>query len=346
MREFRFKKQRASGLLLSFFLGSILISLVLTVSFLVTRDIQTVRSLVSGAQSRYAAEGMNELGLQIVNENLPGYEPQIDQALFSVPVLASLDITAIEDAVPCSNREEEWRKLDVTESMQLALFAQVDEHGGTENVEKFYVEFYVADEEGNVTFPPSDDVLRWKILGLNEAGQTEAISEFIPLLTNRVEQSNPSLFGSWIEDGTVPSGYSSAKFRQNGTPAVFHPDYPIETFLETHEYNYLVLTNVITRSLENNIYFRVLGGDHPENPVGLSCEYVTLTANVRGENGALYTQQSVETLIKEGENLPAFDFVFYNTDNTGEEAETVPGGSALPEVGSGVTEVPLTTVPF
>lgn len=300
-------KQNASALLLSFFMMSILIVLVTGVSFVMIRDVSTVRSVVAGSQARYAAEGMGEVGLLTVKNNLPGYEPSFEDYSFSSEALASLNIHAREETVPCTIGGEEWRRLERNESIQLPLFAQVGEEANEEGMEKilqFYVEFYVADEDGNVNFNPSTDVLRWKIIGLQD-GDTEAISEFIPLFGDRRFQDNPTLFGSAVNDASLTQ-YTAAKYRQMGFPAVFHPAYPIEDFLAGHSTNYLVLTNVVQRDYENTIYFRLHAQDVPA-----VCEYIRLDSRADVAFGGV--RQEIQTLVREGENLPVFDFVLYHT---------------------------------
>lgn len=298
------KSSKASALILSFLLMTLLLGLSLSVSVIVLKDIRAVRTFVAGKQALYAAEGMSELGLLTLAENLPGYEPSFTDYHFTSAALASMEITARGQVVPC---DQAWRAISPNESVQLPLFAQIDQEGNTEKVEQFYVEFYVGDENGNVSLPPRNDVLRWKILGLQNL-KTEAISEYIPLdwTNNRTSQSNPSKFGSSLA-GSVPTGYSYAKYYDSGYPSVFYPTYPIGRFLADHSYNYLVLTNVVQRSgSENIIYFRL----HAENPEAV-CEYTELSSTADVEFGE--ARQLLKTTVKEGENLPVFDFVLYHT---------------------------------
>ncbi len=313
--------KKASALLLSFFMMSLLILTAIVVSGLVIRDVRAVRTMVAGLQSRYAAEGMSELGLHTVKENLPGYETSFFDYAFTSEALASLEMslemTARESTVPCSFEGEGWRALAPGESVQLALFAQADPDGTTiDYIPKFYVEFYLGDKEGNAVFPPRDnkgnstDVLRWKILGLTDSGFPVAMSEYIPLQETRNSRLTPTLFGSSIpsEVSGVGTGYTYGKFYdESGYYGVFHETYSIEEFIAKHKYDYLVLTNVVQRITDNFIYFRF----HAVHTDAV-CEFVKLASQGDQEFGE--ARQSLETFVKEGENLPVFDFVLYHTD--------------------------------
>jgi hypothetical protein len=306
MKNFKLHS-RASALLVSFFLMSILILVGMAVSVLVIHDLRASRTMVSGTQALYAAEGMTELGLQSLKDNLPGYEETgLVDFEFLNSAMATLVVHARENDVPCEEQGEEWRALAQNESIQIPLFAQTAADGSIEEIELFYVEFYVDYGDYYVT-PPSEDVLRWKILGLvNDTGTTQAVSEYIPLDSG--SSTGSSVFGTDPDliDSSAPTGYQYGKFYDNksGVGSILDPYYPIWTFLGDHNYNYLGLTNVVTREYENTLYFRF----HGEDKEGV-CEYVKLAS--AGESGD--AQQELTTLVKEGENLPVFDFVLYHT---------------------------------
>lgn len=297
---------RASALLISFFLMSVLVLVGMAVSVLVIHDLRASHTMVSGAQALYAAEGMTELGLQLQKENLPGYEPELTNYIFLNNALASLTVHARENDVPCAYQGNVWRALAQNESIQIPLFAQTTAEGAMDKVSLFYVDFYVADADGNVISPPTDDVLRWKILGLNGSNDTQAVSEYIPLNGTHTTAGDPSVFGT-VVDSSVPTGYTWGKFYDaSNYPSVLNPTYPISSFLGTHDYNYLVLTNVVQTGTENTIYFKFHSQDYP----GV-CEYAKLATVGTGASGD--TKQELNTLVKEGENLPVYDFVLYHT---------------------------------
>ncbi len=308
---------------------TMLILVAITVSVLVIRDVESVQTIVEGEQALYAAEGMSELGLLTVKTNLPGYQPSFEDNIFANSALASASLTAQGALVPCDGQDADgWSVLDPNESIQLALFAQSDPDGNTMKNTSFTVEFYVGDEEGNSLFNDmtsylsTQDVLRWKILGLYNA-HTEAISEYIPLDTtnSRTTRILPSAFGPGV-DGTVPEGYKYAKFYDSGHPSRFYPSYAISTFLADHDYNYLVLTNIIQGYDDAYIYYRLLwttgsSSITTELP-SVVCEFTEISSVADMGD----TRQVLSTLVREGENLPVFDFVLYHTRD--DEAEESP----------------------
>lgn len=330
-----FTNKKASALLLSFFLMSVLVMLSISVSILVVKDLETVRTIVGGTRAYYVAEGVTELGLQELKDNLPGYEPSYaaTELNFLNAAVATLASMARSDtnSVPCEGQGD-WHALGPNESAQIPLFAQVDDAGNIEPTEglymDFYVEFYAADEEEVVHSPATTrDVLRWKVLGrtgtLASPGATEAMSEYIPLYNDEgfYTADSPTRFGSnATELGTLPPGYQDGKF-YSSSGATYDAGYPISTFLSNHVFNYLVLTNVITESTANEvIYFRFHASNYA--PV---CEYVELDATGTSDYGS--AQQELETLVKEGENLPVFDFVIYHTTGAESETTTSSGGT-------------------
>jgi len=302
MKTFSFH-HRASALLLSFFMMSMLVMVGLAVSILVIHDLRASRTELAGAQASYAAEGMTEIGLQLMKDNLPGYEPTSTGDLGVDMASLTVDALSTSGTMPCDGQndaDDGWRKLSQNESIQIPLFAQTTAEGAIQNVQNFYVEFYV---DGST---PVTDVLRWKILGMTipPNSRTEAVSEYIPLVGGQNSSGNPSIFGPAAQ--ATATGYSSGKYYRASYPSVTFPTYSIQTFLQGHEYNYLVLTNVVTTSTNNAIYFKYHGVD--ELPV---CEYTQL--NSSAELTSEQVRQELVTLVKEGQNLPVFDFVIYHT---------------------------------
>jgi hypothetical protein len=258
-----------------------------------------------GLSAAYAAQGVSELGLLATGQNLPGFEQDFSVTLGEgVEAQGSLSARSSSGVFPCPGQGEEWRRLSHNESIQIPLFSVVDEHGTLESIQEFYVEFYVAAEDGTAQVAPVDDVLRWKILGLDEKGKTEAMSEYIPLYGSQNSATQPTLFGT-TQLGALPVGYSDGKFFSRGGDFGV---YPIRMFVRNHSRNYLILTHVIQgEATDQDIYFRFHGKDHA--PV---CEYAEVDAQGFTTRG-VPTQVNVETLVREGENLPVFDFVIYHT---------------------------------
>jgi hypothetical protein len=301
------KAHDASALLITFSMTSLLILVVMGVSAFVLEDLGVVRTVVAGKQAEYAAEGMSEYGLLLSKNELPGYEVELTDTSFSNGARASLTVSARDSQVPCTiDGETGWSVLVPSESIQLPLFAQVgDRDADVNKVLDFYVSFYVGDEKGEAKLK-SGEVLRWKILGMKR-DITEAISAFIPLDGVHLLPEDPSIFGSAIPHSrAVPEGYSTASYHAlTGIQAVFHDSYPIRQFLEGHDFNYLVLTNLAGDG--SNIYYQL----HAPGSEA-ACTYVRLESSAQVDVGE--ARQSIETVIREGENLPAFDFVLYQTD--------------------------------
>lgn len=311
------RKQPASALLLSVFMMSMLILVSLGVSYLVLEDLRTMRTVVGGVQATYAAEGMTEIGLHMVKQNLPGYESEIleSEDYFDV-TLSSLDLVARGNTIPCEGQgEEEWFRLSKNESVQLPLFVQNDEEGDDiTEVEDFTVLFYLGDSDGEAV-ATNIDILRWKIIGFTSPpnSKTEAMSEFVPLnpdYTNSAD--NPSLLGTYQVNNHQ---YSQGKYTSNGG---FTATMEISTFMQNHDYNYMILTNVYESS-RTYIYYRL------ETNAELACPYVQVNGLASNDYGE--ARQSLSTFMREGENLPAYDFVLYNTDY--EEGESEEGGASV-----------------
>ncbi|MBI4127319.1 hypothetical protein HY463_01275 [Candidatus Peregrinibacteria bacterium] len=278
-------KKRASALLISFFLMAILITVGLGVGTIVFRDISSIRTILNGKTAAYAAEGMSELGLQILKEKLPGYETELKNSK------GKLTITARGNSIPC---EGEWRNLTLNESLQLALFAQTDE--GIDAINDFSVTYYLPDNP-----MPQGNVLRWKILGMDSNNKTEAISDYLDGSGLKIFDSNSNAKFYAYENG----GY------------IFYEQYPISTFLANHQYNYLILSNVVQLSGAPNVGSYQDIGDEDINTINLKltgtskkavCEYAVL--NSTADYGD--ARKSIKTVVKEGENLPVFDFALYN----------------------------------
>lgn len=314
----------ASALLLAFFMMTMLILVAISVSILVLRDTAAVRTIVGGTEALYAAEGMTELGLYSVKENLPGYEPTYDLMTFTNDTEASAVLASRGTVVPCEGQDEDgWGRLAPNESVQLALFAQMDAEGNTLKNTSFTVDFYVGDEDGEslyslmTDFLDSQDVLRWKILGLYY-GQTEAISEYIPVdAPNRTTRDVYSFFGPGIDGTVTDEGYLWGKYYDSGYPSHFYANYPISTFLEGHDYNYLVLTNIIQGGEEAYIYYRLnwslVNSEAVDRDLGeVVCEYTEINSVADSVQGD--ARQELQTLVREGENLPVYDFVLYHTE--------------------------------
>lgn len=301
----KLKKHSASVLLLSFFIMTLLILVGLAVSFMVLGDLNALRSLRSGVQTRYSTEAMLEYGLLSVALHLPGYELEFPDYTYSSQIEAELLIHAREESIPCSpvSEIEPWRALDPGESFQMPLFYELAD-GSLQAVSEFYVEFYIGNEEGNGVYIPGE-VLRWRILGETPSGNSEAISAFIGLLSaSAVTPETATQFGTSV--AATYSEYTSASYYSTES-YTYYPEQTIQGFLLTHDKNVLFLSNLIQEE-EAIIFFRI----HSTDPnVPLPCDYLTLTAQSLSTFGDTFHEG--EIIVEEGRNFPVFDFAVYHT---------------------------------
>ena len=108
--------------------------------------------------------------------------------------------------------------------------------------------------------------------------------------------------------------YTQAKYYSSGFRSVFYPHYPILNFLNENDYNYLVMTNIIQGVEDAYIYYRLnyaSGGDG--TLVEVVCEYAKISSTA--DATLAEARQELVTLVKQGENLPVFDFVLYHTED-------------------------------
>lgn len=301
-------KKPASSLLLAIALTSLLLSLTLAVSTLVIWDLRAARVEVAGFKARYAAEGMSELGLLDIKKGLPGYQPSYEDFEFTSNATASLTSFAKNEVVPCDGT---FRRISMNESVQFPLFTQEELEGPQSKVLDFVVDFYVGDEDGVPVFNPTRGaILRWKVIGFrDEAGfeqTTEAVSEFISLWdASHNSPENPSQFGSSV-GRALADAYTRASYYDTVRHQNF-PSYSIRDFLNGHRVNNLVLTSFLPGDGQF-LYVKLHAIDAPA-----ACEINTLKATGLFESEDLV--QSLQTQVREGENLPVFDFVLGNVED-------------------------------
>lgn len=306
-------RKNASAILLSFFLMSMLIVGGIGLTSIVLNDLTSLRTMVNGYKARYASEGMTELGLKLVKDKLPGYEVEILAQEFASEATADLNILSRGEAVPCIDQGADgWRTLSFNESIQIPLFYQDETE--VVNLSEFIVNFYMPEN-----LNPSGDIFRWKILGLNSSNETESISEYIGIDGSKNSDANPSIFGASPDTSLPQDFYSANYYRPNGRGGfIFEEVYSINSFLNEHTYNYLVLTNIVQLNAQGT-----LSDEEDQNYINFRfesdpavCEFVDLEASSDYAN----VIQSIKTLIKEGENLPVFDFALYHTKGKLEES--------------------------
>lgn len=305
---------KGTALLTALLIMGLLITVSLLISSLVLRENRVVKNLLSSGRAYYAAESGVELSLYGLYHQLPGWEP-IDEGYL---IAGISDDSVVEyrmdnrcETFPCvdsrfsfdrqADLDEElartfYYQLDLNETVSLPLFV-VDEDGAEIlNVDDFTVEFFTplnVREHLNLELNPDKikgwDILRWKIIGLEDGTDaTETISDFTAV-SNGTDAVGPSWFGTVscnefpgrvvpkiicrpyavedvreviAEDGTtVFSGIcSNTQAREfydyvgGVEDRVIEEEniaecYPIEQFLDNHHLNYLTLTNLFNPSV-------------------------------------------------------------------------------------------------
>lgn len=305
-----------TALIVALLVMGVLMAISLALSALVLRESVVTREFLDAGQSFYAAESASEIGLYGVKNNLPGWEPK---GGVSVPIsvgenaVAELKVSNKCRAYPCFDGGYDfdgktsgvvpeakafYATLGLNESVTIPLFVMGDD-GLPQKVTDFVVEFYAG-------FGPDDlnvkrklitgeqvavsdwDVLRWKIVGLNDPKKTtksmvtESISDFtsVSTLTGGLKTmaEKPSWFGTmdnWDSKDLVsgrytdkiaytpytpsPGGcgvtearefylYKSGEAGKSEIDEVSHC-YKLARFMNDHILNYLTLTNLINPSV-------------------------------------------------------------------------------------------------
>lgn len=294
--------RRASALLISLLLMAFLAVFGIGMSQLIVKSIRVERNVVEAGKAYFAAESGVERALYFHENQFPGYEVPESEASVELTNGTSYEyeMSAQENRVPClhggdSSGEEAWRTIEVQESVSWPLFRYDAATDGRVDLTHFELN-YGLNRLGGV----SGNALRWKILGIDAQGNTQAISGLLPFSgaqpTETLDQDDTANFFDSDPSGT----------------AVNFPNYPISTFLEEHTFNYLVLTNVIIPSTQsagdqllemNQLRVQLF-------TAGSACEYTLIRSTGFAEN----TRQAIDSLVKLDEALPVFDFVLYQTN--------------------------------
>jgi len=188
------KDIKGTALLVSLLVMGVLVSIALSLSALVFRELMITKDFLNSGMAYYVAESGTEIALYALENNLPGWQP-IDTnsegaVLYSVKgVEGSYILDNRCKAYPCFDGYEKtgdltqyYAVLDQNESIQIPLF--VVEKGQEKPVGDFVVEFYATfHPDKHLNFEANNldgwDILRWKIYGINESYNiTESISDF------------------------------------------------------------------------------------------------------------------------------------------------------------------------
>jgi hypothetical protein len=289
--------QQGSALLVALLLMGFLAVFGVGMSQLIVNSIRIERNVVESGKAYFAAEAGVEQALYDHQNRLPGYEPSEEAGEWTLANNAevNLEVVAAEETVPCEHRDDEWRELGVQESVSWPLFRWDD--GGRLELEEFKLN-YSFERPTQV----DGSVLRWKILGLTENGNTQAISGL------RKYSSNLAL--NVLKESDTENFYAG----EPGGTFFNDSHHQVITFLRNHQFNYLTLTNVTEPNAQQ------VGSDQPEDNVlqvkmktekGSACEYALVKST--GLSGG--TRQSIDAQVKLDSFLPVFDFVLYQVDS-------------------------------
>lgn len=203
-----YKDNKGTALLVALLVMGVLISIGLSLSTLIVRELSITKDFLSAGKSYYAAESGIEMALYGLNTELPGWQitedndgdgyPDykeysvfedikgsyaLDNRCKSYPCLEGYDASLLEGG---GYFRGFYDVLDQNESIQIPLFiADNQAVGGVKQVRGFTVEFYAAFKPDDLNFDdgsiPGWDILRWKLYGIKEYGIeniTESISDF------------------------------------------------------------------------------------------------------------------------------------------------------------------------
>lgn len=201
-----YKDNKGTALLVALLVMGVLISIGLSLSTLIVRELSITKDFLSAGKSYYAAESGIEMALYGLNTELPGWQitedsdgdgyPDykeysvfedikgsyaLDNRCKSYPCLEGYDASLLGDG---GYFRGFYDVLDQNESIQIPLFI-ADNQAGEEpkQVRGFTVEFYAAFEKNDLNFNlesiPSWDILRWKLYGIKTYGGNEKITESI-----------------------------------------------------------------------------------------------------------------------------------------------------------------------
>ena len=309
----------------------------------------TLQDFPAGLQARY----------RILNKasSVPFFDP--DKPIFLGSGNVPTNINFVYSAAP----EATYNDLPLSESVVIPLYSAADD-GSLQNVTKFLIEYYVSydsAELGQSLIAPQDflklDILRWKVFGKPGVGgdvsKTDAISDFFPADYNS-SAATPMCIGTYpgLDTGGcifpaldakagAPVGatlwgaarecYTSDSGSTGGALADIQNTCTIENFINNHNQNYLVLTNVINPDIllpgqnlntaeakaKFKIHYRVVAepGFNPvktdTNPK-LVREVASISADGFASNGRV--KQSIDVKINQSSFLPVFNFSLYHTD--------------------------------
>ena len=224
-----FTNKKGTALLVALLVMGVLISISLAISSLVLREVRITADFLDAGKAYYAAESGIEVALFELEDNLPGWEPGVDEdgeyAYLKVDdefdVVSEYKVKNRCNAYPCFDDEDYegidgipfdklYDVLELNESITIPLFvADENVEGGIANVEDFVVEYFVKfDPVDDLVFAnkwdiSGWDVLRWKVFGINGNDKTGTISDFTAVSSTNGNGSNGANGANGVNDGEL-----------------------------------------------------------------------------------------------------------------------------------------------
>ncbi|GEM_PF-1050735 len=317
------KWHQGSALLIALIVMGILMTLSLGVSSLIIGSLKESRLLLEKTRAWYAAESGMEQALFDVSQNPPGFEIEKRLSLpeanaeYEYRIMATAKEIPLKESYEIQTDEDHYAVLHLNESVTIPLFRGTQPE---DRVKKFRVSYYLEPKislKGGLV-DNDMDILRWKIFGIAADGKMEVINEFLPADKGN-SASSPTCLGTHVSDC-----YSKAKFYQRrlasdgATDFFINPEYSIETFLNEHTQNFLVLTNMVNTDLIAgslatsekqpfaNIRYRVT---EEEGQPRLTLPKIRIASDGFSGN----TKQSLDLEVKRDTFLPVFNYALYRT---------------------------------
>lgn len=187
----------------------VLIAVSLVLGNLIFRETRITKEFLDAGRAYYAAESGIEIALYGLNNQLPGWQPDVDDDSYKSIAVDDEQVTVGEyrldnrcNAYPCFPQDEFNRGtatprqfydiLDLNKSITIPLFVVEEQDGAIvqKPVTDFTVEFFAPfNPQEDLDFPDFNpdllagwDVLRWKVFGIKDIGNgksvTESISDF------------------------------------------------------------------------------------------------------------------------------------------------------------------------
>lgn len=313
------KQHNGSSLLIALIVMGILMTLALGVSDILIGTLKDKRLLLDKTKAWYAAESGIEQALLKAAENLPGFEEnkKSENGLnYTYSIAATTAQIPPKKSYEIQFPEDTYASLPLNESVTVPLFKSEKEE---DRVTHFRVDYYLSPNvkiSGGIV-PNELDILRWKIFGLANDGVMEVISEFIPANQGNDAES-PTCFGTRTGCYVYAKFYKRTLNISGATEFNIIQKFPIETFLQEHKQNFLVITNIVNTDMISgslspsdkrklaDIKYRVVEED------GLA-RFTLPIIKISADGFSGEAKQSLDLDLPREKFLPVFNYALYRT---------------------------------